>query len=366
MIDSLLDLIINNTAKFGCPEDEKSMNFILNTCKYSIPSNVTKKMIKDRINKKEIYVEQLEKLLLIPKIEQKSEAWYSFRHNMISASDFGAALNNCKFGSQKELIIKKCEDYKVHSNVGQIEPFTWGIKYEPVACEIYSTRTNVKVYDFGVLQHPRYDFIGASPDGISELGIMLELKCPYKRKIDGKIVEQYYLQIQGQLEVCDLDECDFVEIDFKEYYCRQDFINDYDESQIYTKNNQEKGIIFEYVENNENKYHYSSLNVDMNTIFEWFKKIELSLKNENIVYKVKYWYVSQYNSQRVYRDRDLFDDMIKNLDTVWKKILEYRNNKQLYNTEILGKRSKTIIDFTKPKRETNLNLAKFSIVKENF
>ena len=38
---------------------------------------------------------------------------------------------------------------------------------------------------------------------------MLEIKCPTKRPITGFIPEYYHYQVQGQLEVCNLNYCDF-------------------------------------------------------------------------------------------------------------------------------------------------------------
>jgi hypothetical protein len=32
------------------------------------------------------------------------------------------------------------------------------------------------------MKNSEYEFFGASPDGISEVGVMVEIKCPYKRK----------------------------------------------------------------------------------------------------------------------------------------------------------------------------------------
>ena len=64
---------------------------------------------------------------------------------------------------------------------------------------------SVEVFEFGILRHPTIECLGASPDGISDIGIMLEIKCPWKRKKTETIPEQYYYQIQGQLDVCSLD-----------------------------------------------------------------------------------------------------------------------------------------------------------------
>ena len=101
---------------------------------------------------------------------------------------------------------------------------------------------NVKVDEYGLIPHlpePRVSFIGASPDGIAShykldnsfsdrIGRMLEIKCPYSRKIitegeiDGTICPHYYwCQVQQQLECCDLDYCDFWQCNLKEYKDRE-------------------------------------------------------------------------------------------------------------------------------------------------
>ena len=41
-----------------------------------------------------------------------------------------------------------------------------GIKFEPVATQIYEKRNNVEVIEFGCLPHPYIPYFGASPDGI--------------------------------------------------------------------------------------------------------------------------------------------------------------------------------------------------------
>eukprot|EP00798_Chlamydomonas_sp_ICE-L_P023480 gene23480-biopygen11151 len=74
--------------------------------------------------------------------------------------------------------------------------------------------TNVLVHEFGLLCHASKSFLGASPDGVTEDGVMLEIKCPWRRKIDGTVPMQYYLQIQGQLAVSGLLECDYFEVEF--------------------------------------------------------------------------------------------------------------------------------------------------------
>jgi putative phage-type endonuclease len=365
MINTLLDVIlINRIPKIflennllNLDEFENLINKAYKIAKYSVPFDITKGMIKNRYNKITNYKKQLKYLLTLPVLEQKSLEWYKKRHNLISASDFGSALGEGKFVSQKDFIIKKCEDYKIHSMSGKEPQFKHGIMFEPVGCDIYSKRMSVKIYEFGLLDHKKYDFIAASPDGISELGIMLEIKCPYKRKIDGKIIDQYYLQIQGQLEVCELEECDFVEIDFKHYHSKYEFMEDYNIDNIYTKNNLEKGIIFEYTENDcagngtTEKYIYSPLYVEKDKLIEWSNETENKLKIDGFAYKIMYWYVNQYNCQRVYRNEVLFNTILEKMEKVWKKILDWRTNKELYKKEVISSRKtkSNIVDFDEMK-----------------
>lgn len=65
--------------------------------------------------------------------------------------------------------------------------------------------------------------MGASPDGINvdvnseRYGRMLEIKNIVNREINGIPKKEYWVQMQMQMEVCDLDECDFLETKFVEY-----------------------------------------------------------------------------------------------------------------------------------------------------
>lgn len=146
--------------------------------------------------------------------EQRSQDWYDMRYNMVTASDVGAIIGISKYQKPKDIILKKCGLTKFTGN-----KFTWhGQMYEAIATSIYESRFKVTVHEFGLLQHETIPIIGASPDGITTDGIMIEIKCPYTRVINGDVMSKatlgYYAQIQVQLEVCDLEECHFWECSF--------------------------------------------------------------------------------------------------------------------------------------------------------
>jgi hypothetical protein len=101
----------------------------------------------------------------------------------------------------------------------------WGVCFEPVVTDIIypKMRGDCTVGEFGCIEHPHIPGLGASPDGIivegpmKYVGRMVEIKCPTSREYDPyKIKYEYWVQMQIQMEVCDLEECDFIECWFKE------------------------------------------------------------------------------------------------------------------------------------------------------
>ena len=152
---------------------------------------------------------------------QRSPGWYKFRRERLTASDIGTILGSNSYGCPEEVLVKKCG----------VDTYSWsaacqhGIKYEPITTILYASLNRTNVWEYGCITHPRHAFIGASPDGITDEGIMVEIKNPYSRTITGIPKMSYYDQMQIQLEVCGLDICDFVESSIKEYDSYGDYIS---------------------------------------------------------------------------------------------------------------------------------------------
>ena len=89
---------------------------------------------------------------------------------------------------------------------------------------LYEDMYDTKVGDYGCIKHRTYSFLGASPDGINDVlsdngqgngkgngkgngryGRMLEIKNIVNREIDGIPKKEYWIQMQLQMETCDLD-----------------------------------------------------------------------------------------------------------------------------------------------------------------
>jgi putative phage-type endonuclease len=243
---------------------------------------------------------------------------------MITASDIAQALGKGKFGTQKELIWKKVlpQDDGAWASMANCPPIKWGTMYEDVAQSIYSKRTGFDMFEFGLVPHFNKDVnIGASPDGISDVGVMLEIKCPYRRKITGDVPEQYYYQIQGQLECCGLAECDFLEVSLVEE-SRSTFYDlpDYPE----------RGIVFEYFVDGSSKYAYSGP--------DWSKlaleAFESLLLDEHRINKIHYWRVDVYSCVRVVKDVAFVEKFVGEVQEIWAKIVRYREDPGLMAAEI--------------------------------
>lgn len=204
------------------------------------------------------------KNIILP--EQRSEEWFKMRNDKITASDIACAIGMNKYEPEYNIILKKTLGAEFNPNKACYH----GKKFERPATMIYQYRLNVQVDDFGLLGHKIYSFLGASPDGICNkfkldgkhlskyVGRMLEIKCPLSReiKMEGPIKDwicpiYYWIQVQMQLESCDLDECDFWQCNISEYETRDEFIKDTHNFEPFRslETNFEKGCLIQLLPN---------------------------------------------------------------------------------------------------------------------
>lgn len=155
---------------------------------------------------------RVSKLLTQEQYAQRTPEWYAVRENLLTASDVAAALDippfNSYKGSPRAELLKKKVNPVSFSNAYTIH----GNKYEDVARDKYEKAYNESVLEFGLLIHPKYSWLGASPDGVTISGKVIEIKCPISREIgDGHIPHHYFPQVQTVMEVCDLEEAVFIQ-----------------------------------------------------------------------------------------------------------------------------------------------------------
>jgi len=126
---------------------------------------------------------------------------------MLTASDVASAIGHNRYERPDDLLRKKVLKTAWAGNAATAH----GTLLEPVARDLYDERMGKKSHEIGLVQHPKYTFLGGSADGVTEDGILLEIKCPLTRKIEDKVPKHYLPQIQLLLEILDFENCDFVQ-----------------------------------------------------------------------------------------------------------------------------------------------------------
>lgn len=232
--------MLNELTENGMPEEEtvtKSQEYVLPTLPVP-PKRPDPELYFTDLPFEEALDPRVLEIWNRPQYEQRTPEWYLARMTCISASSMAAALmqtpeacdyyvqscnpefkpnpkKNCSYkDTQTKLIMDKC---------GLGEKFTgneytlWGQKYEQIVSNVYSQLNEVDMLEFGLLIHPEIPFVGASPDGISTKGVMLEIKCPPIRKVKPYPPIYYFIQILMQLECTSLTDCDYMDCSFIEY-----------------------------------------------------------------------------------------------------------------------------------------------------
>ena len=348
--------------------DNESEN-LLNSKQYFVKKYVNNyvktkiELFKSRINKieNEIPKKLIElKSLTLP--EQRSVEWFKIRENILTASSLADALGKGHFNTRESLLIDKTStEQKVFATNDIIQ---WGVKYEPIATMFYELLNNLSIVELGLVPHPELKIFGASPDGICDIdspkdyvGRMLEIKCPPIRKfwVKTDVPLHYWMQMQGQLETCDLEECDFLQVKLFEYDTYEDYVNDkvitYDGEvkHGYCQTNEgvhPKGCLVEFKKDGEYHYEYPKLCKSTDEYLEWSNTIIDKKKNDYDSVKISWWKIDRYSCDLVGRDNEWWDSIEPKIIDFWEDVEHYRRvgNEELILKKEKRKRKKKPVD----------------------
>ena len=314
--------------------------------------------------------QNIEYIQSVPQHQQRTPEWYKRRNEMITAS---SAWKVFKSDSNiNQLVYEKCsavvatatpteslssddndstnETISSHLTpasalapaptpskaqyVNVNSPLHWGQKYEEISRMLYESRNTTKVGEFGCIPHSDYPFLGASPDGINIdpssplYGRMLEIKNIVNREIDGVPLEEYWIQMQLQMQVCKCTECDFLETRFKEYPDEEEFLkdaaSDFDNEFHLTNARTLKGVFSYFIKDGGTPvYYYAPLYLTRKEYDIWSE--EIIDKHTDLVWiKNIYWYLDQYSCVLVLRNDIWFQNAIPQIEKIWNIILQER------------------------------------------
>ena len=323
----------------------------------------------------------LSELLKKPQLAQRSPEWFTARKRCITASEISSCLyrnratcenyakifgleDTFKYSDTKEInpykgyksyFKEKCKDYYGHLKRRDNSSTSHGKKYEDVATRMYRLlNNNVKIYDFGLCVHAEYPWLGASPDGITEDGVMLEIKCPFKRKVSDTVPLYYYSQVQLQMEVCNLDFCDYIECNIEEYPISDDKENKDPqlaptragalETRIYDSTPSAfeeefvdvfSGCIIEERSRHGGApvYHYPDVSiVSLIQHSDWAKTF---VDTDDTLFRRLDYKVKDHRIIRVNRDKEWFANVFPTLKKTSDDIREIQDDPELYNETIV-------------------------------
>lgn len=334
----------------------------------------------------------------VPQPEQKSAAWYAMRELFITASAGAQAIGESKYEKPIELLKQKIgigkpfgENFNVHH----------GKKFEKIAILIYESIYNVKIGEFGLVPHmgspqlsqPVVPFLGASPDGICTcvtldgkfspmVGRMLEIKCVTSRVInttgdeDGVITPHYYwVQVQLQLECCNLEYCDFWQCKLSDGvikkfkvgeewtarsipWTKEQWVDILDDEETVTAHTESQGVpievnpLYKYgclielvpIKKDDlppshriewyGKYIYpTELGTTREEKIAWgeymrlnWKTIYPELAHEYKFARVLYWHLSKSHCLLIKRNREWFKEKYPKFKEFWDQVLMYRDD----------------------------------------
>lgn len=169
-------------------------------------------------------------ILSKPQTPQHSADWYSQRRNRLTASEFSQILTGSRGRLQRSKVAEAAGDrpsqapVSLASGDGDMVATSWGHRYEPIVREIYEQElagVGTVCDSLGRFTHADYEWLSASPDGLVTTGPLagrlLEIKAPKTRQPGTYVPFDYYVQMQVQMEVCNLDAVDFVEAQIGQY-----------------------------------------------------------------------------------------------------------------------------------------------------
>jgi putative phage-type endonuclease len=202
-------------------------------------------------------MERLVAVLGVPVVVQRTPEWYAKRLGRVTSSEAASVLGESPYESATDVLFRK---------FGLGRPFTgnaatrYGQLHEPVAIQAYCAALGRVSFEVGLIDYeavhgpcPELAFVAGSPDGITvrrrgaprpeaggtllgpegperrpaptrealaealgegadEEPVMLEVKCPLRRRIvPGVVPRHYYAQVQLNMFICGLRRADFVE-----------------------------------------------------------------------------------------------------------------------------------------------------------
>ena len=155
-------------------------------------------------------------------IAQRDPEWIKQRHGRMTASNYGSAAGHNPYTSPRKLLMSLLWDTFKGNKATE-----YGNQNESVCAKLYEQFMNskalrdgdtVEYFYPGLIICQKEPWLAVSPDGLPCIKMidgtvtrfLLEIKCPFTKKLYPHIPHYYFDQIQGIMAILKLPFCDFV------------------------------------------------------------------------------------------------------------------------------------------------------------
>lgn len=266
----------------------------------------------------------VERLMSIPQIPQRTTEWYAQAKQVLTASEFSVILGTPR--AIGKLVLSKVEPPpqtpvapRLAVSTMEMGAMDWGVRFEPVVKQILTHKWAAEIVESGRLMHPTDPHLAASPDGLvltaadpARIGRLVEIKCPIQREVTGQIPFEYWCQMQIQMEVCDIDECEYVEVKINSGYKDKRMCEDNEKAGTQRHLYSGELWLLQEPETLELKYAYTAL-----------ERKDMERLGWNVV-EVIPWNLDGLYAQIVVRDRAWFAGTADARAAFWAKVAEAR------------------------------------------
>jgi putative phage-type endonuclease len=177
------------------------------------------------------YQETDKRIIFIP-VEQNTPEWQELRKNKIGASDAPIIMGVSPWSTmfqlwQEKLGLRKGIPCNRAMQLGKIQEEKARIEFQEITGIIVRPK---------VVQHPDYEFMISSLDGIDcACENIVEIKCSgkedHKLALEGKVSEKYYPQLQHQLSCTSLQKIYY----FSRYFGDDNYFGERDNKVVFTQ-----------------------------------------------------------------------------------------------------------------------------------
>lgn len=130
------------------------------------------------------------------RLQRLSDKWKHERSFRVPSSYFGRICKVRNASSYKNIISNIKDSREINT-----PSICHGVKYEKFAREQYMITTRSICQPAGLFVHQKYQFLAASPDGLVDVDGLIEIKCPYKARLEDP--EKYnfdFIELDGSLK----------------------------------------------------------------------------------------------------------------------------------------------------------------------